>query len=78
MLEGLHGLNGHASELKQQGAFEAARDPESKVTSQDAQDLALNESKKAGVPAFQFDPNASTAEKARQAKAVSDRKSPDE
>lgn len=59
------------AELKQQGAFEAARDPKSSVTAADAEAKALTESKKAGVPAFTFNPNATPEEKAAQAKAVS-------
>jgi hypothetical protein len=60
-----------AGELKQQGAMEAARDPDSSVTADDAQKTIVHESQKAGVAAFTFDPSASTAEKKAQAKAVS-------
>ncbi|KAI1106687.1 tricalbin [Jackrogersella minutella] len=59
-----------ASELKQQGAIEAARDPESSVTSNDAQRKLVEESKNAGVAAFTFDPDASPEEKRAQAKAA--------
>lgn len=72
MLNGLHIHGGEAAELKQQGAFEAAQDPNSSVTAEDAEQKALDESKKAGVAAFQFDPNASAQDKAKQAKAVSE------
>jgi hypothetical protein len=58
------------AELKQQGVFEAARDPDSGVTADDARQKAELESKKAGVPAFTFDPDASPEEKAAQAKSV--------
>jgi hypothetical protein len=58
-------------ELKQQGAFEAAANPESNVTAADAEKLAIAESKKAGVAAYVFDPDASTKDKQRQAKSVS-------
>ncbi len=58
-------------ELKQQGAIEAAQDPDSAVTADDAQKKILEESKKAGVAAFTFDPNASTEQKTAQARAVS-------
>lgn len=58
-------------ELKQQGAAEVARDPDSKVTSEDAEQVMINETKKAGGAAFQFDPNASPEEKAAQARSVS-------
>lgn len=70
MLDGLH--NGHSKEeLKSQGAIEAAQDPHSKVTAEDAEQKILEESKKGGAAAFQFDADASATEKARQAKAVS-------
>jgi len=59
-----------AGELKQQGAIEAAADPESSVTAADAQKKIVDESKKAGVPAFTFDPNATLEEKRAQARAV--------
>lgn len=59
-----------AAELKQQGAMEASRDPHSNVTSLDAQHKIVEESKKAGVEAFQFDPDASPEEKAAQARSV--------
>ncbi|KAL8731971.1 MAG: hypothetical protein Q9166_003103 [cf. Caloplaca sp. 2 TL-2023] len=62
-------LHGHAAELKAQGAVEAAQDPDSKVTSQDAQHVIAAESKKAGVAAFEFDPNASPEAKAAQARS---------
>lgn len=69
MLDGLH--NGHAKEeLKSQGAIEAAQDAHSKVTAQDAEDKLLEESKKGGAAAFEFDANATAAEKAHQARAV--------
>lgn len=47
-----------------------ARDPNSNVTSDDVQKVIVNESKKAGVPAFRFDPNTTPEEKAAQAKAA--------
>ncbi|KAI1333108.1 C2 domain-containing protein [Xylariaceae sp. FL0255] len=59
-----------AGELKTQGALDAARDPASSVTSDDAQKKLVEESKKAGVAAFTFDPDASTEEKKAQAKAA--------
>ncbi|KAI0873036.1 C2 domain-containing protein [Hypoxylon argillaceum] len=58
-----------AGELKLQGAIDAARDPASAVTSDDAQKKLVEESKKAGVAAFTFDPDASPAEKRAQAQA---------
>ncbi|KKY24469.1 putative membrane bound c2 domain protein [Phaeomoniella chlamydospora] len=57
------------NELKQQGAIEAAQDPNTKVSSEDAQKVLVNETKKAGGQAFEFDPNASPEEKAAQARA---------
>lgn len=59
-----------ANELKQQGAIEASRDPESSVTAEDAEKKLVEESRNAGVAAFTFDPNASQEEKRAQAKAV--------
>lgn len=60
-----------ANELKQQGALEASRDPESSVTAEDAEKKVLEESKAAGVDAFRFDPDATPAEKKAQAREVS-------
>ena len=59
------------AELKAQGVAEAARDPHSKVTSEDAQKVMADESKRAGIAAYTFDPNASPEEKAAAAHAVS-------
>lgn len=59
-----------AAELKQQGAFEAARDPQSEVTAQDAEKLAVREAQKGGSAAFHFDPNASVEEKRELARSV--------
>ena len=64
-------LSASKSELKQQGAADAARDPNSTVTAQDAQRVFVDESKKAGASALQFDPDATPEEKAAQAGAVS-------
>lgn len=58
------------NELKVQGAVEAAQDPESTISADDAQKKILEESKKAGVTAFTFDPDASPEEKRRQAREV--------
>lgn len=57
-------------ELKQQGAIEAAMDPNSKVTADDAQRKLVEDSKSAGIAAFTFDPDASIEEKRAQARAV--------
>lgn len=59
-----------AAELKTQGAVEMANDPNSSVTADDAQKKMVDESKKAGVAAFTFDPNATPEQKAAQARAV--------
>jgi len=69
----LDGTAGHASELKQQGALEASRDPNSTVDAQHAEEKVLHEAKAAGAAAFQFDPNATPAEKAAQMKDVGGR-----
>jgi hypothetical protein len=60
-----------SNELKQQGAVEAAQDPTSSVTAEDAEKVMIEETKKAGGAAFQFNPDASAEEKAAQARAVS-------
>ncbi|KAI9759882.1 MAG: hypothetical protein M4579_002007 [Chaenotheca gracillima] len=62
-------MQSQAAELKQQGAEDAARDPNSKVTSEDAESKIVEETKRAGGQAYQFDPNASPEEKAAQARA---------
>ena len=58
------------NELKQQGAVEASRDPESSVSPAEAQKKIVQESQKAGVSAFEFDPDASPEAKKAQVKAV--------
>jgi hypothetical protein len=63
-------LGSHAKELKQQGAINAAQDEDSNVTAADAEKIMVNESKKGGAVAFQFDPDASPEAKAEQAGAV--------
>lgn len=64
-------LHSFKSELKQQGAIEAAQDLDSSVTAQDAERVLVDESKKAGGTALEFDPDATPEEKAAQARAVS-------
>lgn len=59
-----------ASELKQQGAVEAAANPESSVTAADAQKEIVEQSRNAGVAAFTFDPDASPEQKKAQAQAA--------
>jgi hypothetical protein len=64
-------LGTSAAELKSQGVVEAAQDPNSSVTADDAEQKIVMESRKAGVSAFTFDPDASPEAKAAQAHAVS-------
>ena len=64
-------VQSRAGELKSQGAREAAQDPNSQVSTHDAEQVMIDESQKAGIAAFQFDPNASPEEKAAQARSVS-------
>ena len=64
-------LKSQAHELKQQGALQAARDPKSPVTSEDAERALVEDTRNAGGAAFHFDAHASPAEKAAQARAVS-------
>lgn len=59
-----------ARELKQQGAIEAARDPQSLVTAEDAERVLVEQAKSAGVPGFSFDPHATIEEKRAQVAAV--------
>jgi len=63
-------LSSLKNELKLEGAIEAAQDPNSSVTAQDAEHVMLEESRKAGSAALHFDPNASPEEKAAQARSV--------
>jgi len=60
----------HESEAIQQEAFAAARDPNNPLTVEAAERTAFGVAKAAGAQAFEFDPNASTAEKTQQVKAV--------
>ena len=63
-------LAARAEELKSQGAIEAAQNPDSRVNAEDAEQVILNESQKAGAMAFKFDSNASPDAKAAQAHTV--------
>ncbi|KAL6704691.1 Tricalbin-2 [Coniothyrium glycines] len=58
-----------ASELKQQGALDAARDAHSSVTPQQAEKAVVDQARAGGSAAFQFDPDASPEEKRAQARA---------
>ncbi|KAF2458227.1 hypothetical protein BDY21DRAFT_284327 [Lineolata rhizophorae] len=60
---------GEESELKQQGVMEAAQDPDTQVSAEDAEQVIMKEAQKSGIPALEFDPNASAEEKAAQARA---------
>ena len=66
----LEGTAGRTSELKQQGALEAAADPNSSVTARQAEDTVLHEAKAAGAAAFEFDPDATPEQKQAQLRAV--------
>lgn len=66
-------LQAQAHELKSQGAAEAARDPNSSVTTQDAERVMIEETKKTGGMALHFNPDASPEEKAAQARSVGPR-----
>lgn len=58
-------------ELKAQGVVEAAQDPNSRVTAQDAEKALKDHAQAGGAAAFEFNPDASPEEKAAQAKEVS-------
>ena len=64
----LEGTAGRDAELKQQGVIEAARDPNTSVDAEQAEQALLSQSRAAGAAAFSFDPNASAEEKAQQVK----------
>ncbi|KAF7188486.1 hypothetical protein HII31_10148 [Pseudocercospora fuligena] len=64
----LEGTAGREQELKTQGVVEAAQDPDSKVDAADAEKAIVDNARAAGAAAFEFDPNASPEEKARQAR----------
>ena len=59
-----------APEQKQEAIIQDAQNPNSKTTSEEAQQALINETKAAGGAAFQFDPDATPEEKAAQARAV--------
>lgn len=66
--------HGEEAELRQQGAIEtaqnAAQDPQSNLNPEDVEKVLLEETRKAGMPAYQFDPDASPEEKAAATQAV--------
>ncbi|WEW58994.1 Tricalbin-2 [Emydomyces testavorans] len=53
-------------ELKQKGAVEAAQDPQSNIRPESVEKILVEESKKAGSTAHQFDPNATPEQKKEQ------------
>ncbi|KAJ5109414.1 Tricalbin [Penicillium angulare] len=61
------------TELKEEGVIQAAtelhQDPKSKVNPDTVEETLVKDSQAAGVPAYQFDPNASPEEKAAAANA---------
>jgi hypothetical protein len=59
------------SEQRQQDALEAARDPEEPLSAEAAEKTVVEEATKAGVAAYQFDPDSSPSEKHEQIKSVS-------
>ncbi|RAK77104.1 putative membrane bound C2 domain protein (vp115) [Aspergillus fijiensis CBS 313.89] len=66
-------VEGSKNELRQQGAIEvaqnAAQDPQSDIRAEDVEKTLVEETRKAGVPAYQFDPDASPEAKAAAARA---------
>jgi hypothetical protein len=69
-------LPGQVSEIKQQAIIEKARDPESSVSPAAAKEAIVQEAKAAGGAAYNFDPNATKAEKAAQLESVRPRLHP--
>ena len=66
----LFGKTKEEHELKTAGALEAAADPGTDVTAEDAERVMAEEARKAGGQGFNFDPDASAEEKAAAATAV--------
>jgi hypothetical protein len=66
----MEGTAGREHELKAEGVIEAAQDPNSSVTSDDAQKAMVDHARAAGAAAFTFNPDASPEEKAAQAQEV--------
>ncbi|PWY62747.1 membrane bound C2 domain protein vp115 [Aspergillus eucalypticola CBS 122712] len=66
-------VEGSKAELKQQGAIEvaqqASQDPQSHLRAEAVEKALVEETRKAGVPAYQFDPDASPDDKAAAARA---------
>lgn len=66
----MQGTAANEHELKAEGVAEAARDPGSNVTADDAEKALIDQARAGGAAAFTFDPNATPAEKAAAAKEV--------
>jgi hypothetical protein len=62
------------TELKEEGIIEAAtelaQDPQSQVNPEKVEEKLVEETRGAGVPAYQFDPDASPEDKAAAAESV--------
>ena len=63
-------LPSQVSEIKQQAIIEKAQDPNSSVSAEAARETIVEETRKAGGTAFQFDPDATGGEKLAQLNAV--------
>jgi hypothetical protein len=68
------GTESSAAEARQQGIIEmseaAAEDPSSNINPDIAEEILVEESRKAGAAAFQFNPDASPEDKAAASEAV--------
>lgn len=67
----MQGTAASERELKAEGVAEAARDPNSSVTAEDAEKALVDQARAGGAAAFTFDPDATPAEKAAAVKEVS-------
>lgn len=67
-------VDAEKTEAKQEGVIEAAselaQDPQSHVNPETVEEKLVEETREAGMPAFQFDPDASPEDKAAAAEAV--------
>ncbi len=64
-------LHSRAGEIKSQAVTGAAQDSNNIVSAENAEQAITEESKKAGVAAYTFDPDASPEDKAAQVRSVS-------
>lgn len=67
-----HLKSSQEKEEKQEATIQAAQDPSSSTTAADARKAIVDESRKAGVAAYSFNPDATPEEKAARAGAVSE------